>query len=388
MVELYPKYQEDLNYLINKYEEVFVAPYYCCTKKEIEDFIESYLYMHNIQNDLDFLYFLKCLIKKLNGVLDSHTTVKRNRKFFPLLLKMYDNELYVIKTGHGLENLKFTKLKSINNIPYKELINEIEAAISYSTNGWKKAMLERELDELYSILYLPSIKAEDDRLKLIFENDSQEEISFEFDENSKIEDISLEKENCSFEVDKDTLHYIYNSCVISEQEKLIKSIEKIEKIEKKNIIKNFILDLRGNTGGSSLVIKPLIEYLSTKKYHLYVFIDRYTFSSGIMALEDILSLGAISIGEDIGSTLNSFGNLDGLFELPNTKFSLRIATKYFPAKGGAIVSQTDFKNRVNKEDLIPVFYEPDIVACESINDYKKGIDRWMEAFYKIKKNSV
>ena len=62
-----------------------------------------------------------------------------------------------------------------------------------------------------------------------------------------------------------------------------------------------------------------------------------------MALEDILSLGAISIGEDIGSTLNSFGNLDGLFELPNTKFSLRIATKYFPAKGGAIVSQTDLK---------------------------------------------
>lgn len=388
MVELYPKYQEDLNYLINKYEEVFVAPYYCCTKKEIEDFIESYLYMHNIQNDLDFLYFLKCLIKKLNGVLDSHTTVKKNRKFFPLLLKMYDNELYVIKTGHGLENLKFTKLKSINNIPYKELINEVETTISYSTNGWKKAMLERELDELYSILYLPSIKAKDNRLKLIFENDSQEEISFEFDENSKIEDISLEKENCSFEVDKDTLHYIYNSCVISEKEKLIKSIEKIEKIEKKNIIKNFILDLRGNTGGSSLVIKPLIEYLSNKKYHLYVFIDRYTFSSGIMALEDILSLGAISIGEDIGSTLNSFGNLDGLFELPNTKFSLRIATKYFPAKGGAIVSQTDFKNRVNKEDLIPVFYEPDIVVCESINDYKKGIDRWMEAFCKIKKNSV
>lgn len=294
MVELYPKYQEDLNYLINKYEEVFVAPYYCCTKKEIEDFIESYLYMHNIQNDLDFLYFLKCLIKKLNGVLDSHTTVKKNRKFFPLLLKMYDNELYVIKTGHGLENLKFTKLKSINNIPYKELINEVETTISYSTNGWKKAMLERELDELYSILYLPSIKAEDSRVKLIFENNSGKEISFEFDENSKIEDISLEKENCSFEVDGDTLHYIYNS----------------------------------------------------------------------------------------------FGNLDGLFELPNTKFSLRIATKYFPAKGGAIVSQADFKNRVNKENLIPVVYESDILVCENINDYKNGIDRWMEVFYKIKKNSV
>lgn len=281
MVELYPKYQEDLNYLINKYEEAFVAPYYCCTKKEIEDFIESYLYMHNIQNDLDFLYFLKCLIKKLNGVLDSHTTVKKNRKFFPLLLKMYDNELYVIKTGHGLENLKFTKLKSINNIPYKELINEVETTISYSTNGWKKAMLERELDELYSILYLPSIKSEDNRVKLIFENNSGKEISFEFDENSKIEDISLEKENCSFEVDGDTLHYIYNSCVISEKEKVIKSIEKIEKIENENIIKNFILDLRRNTGGSSWVIKPLIEYLSNKKYQLYVFVDRYTFSSGM-----------------------------------------------------------------------------------------------------------
>ena len=36
-----------------------------------------------------------------------------------------------------------------------------------------------------------------------------------------------------------------------------------------------------------------------------------------MALKDMLNLGAISIGENIGSTLNSFGNLDGLFELPN-----------------------------------------------------------------------
>lgn len=297
---------------------------------------------------------------------------------------MYDNELYVIKTGDGLENLKFTKLKSINNIPYKELISEVEATIPYSTNGWKKAMLEREFDELYSILYLPSIRAKDNRLNLIFENDNKEEISFEFDENSKIEDINLEKENCSFEVNGDTLHYIYNSCVISEKEKLIKSIEKMEKFEQKNIIKNFILDLRRNTGGSSLVIKPLIEFLSNKKYQLYVFVDRYTFSSGVMALEDMLNLGAISIGEDIGSTLNSFGNLDGLFELPNTKLSLRIATKYFPKHGGAITSQADYKKQVTREELEPFFYTPDIVVTERIQDCIEERDIYMEKFMEIK----
>lgn len=65
MVELNQKYKEDLNYLINKYEEVFVAPYYSCTKKEMEDYIEDYLHMHNIQNDLDFLYFFKMFDKKI-----------------------------------------------------------------------------------------------------------------------------------------------------------------------------------------------------------------------------------------------------------------------------------------------------------------------------------
>jgi hypothetical protein len=140
-------------------------------------------------------------------------------------------------------------------------------------------------------------------------------------------------------------------------------------------------------GGGSSVIKPLIEYLSKENYQLYVFVDRYTFSSGVMALEDIIQLGAISIGEGIGSTLNHFGNLDGIFELPNTKFSLRIATKYFPAKGNAITSQKDFKDNINKKNLKPVVYVPNIVVDEDINDCKNGIDKCMQTINEINSDS-
>lgn len=384
MFNLRSEYQEDLEYLIDKYEKTFVAPYYCFSKEQLDNYIRNYLDDKKIENELDFLYFLKCIIKQLNGTLDSHTTVKRNRKFFPLLFKIFNNELFVIKTGKGLEKYEFCKLKSINKIPYKQLINEVLATISYSTEGWKEAQLEREFDELYSLLYLPSISGKYNELNLIFENEKQQELEFNFDKDSQEEDIELDKENCSFEIVDDTIHYIYNSCIISEKDKLIESIEKLKQVNSNDNIKNFILDLRQNTGGSSSVVKPLIEYLSKQNYKLYVFVDRYTFSSGVMALEDILKLGVISIGEGIGSALNSFGSLDGIFELPNTKFSLRISTRFFPATGGAITNQIDFKNKIKQDNLVPVFYKPDIIAKESIEDFKNKIDRCWVEFKKIK----
>lgn len=65
-------------------------------------------------------------------------------------------------------------------------------------------------------------------------------------------------------------------------------------------------------------------------------------------------------------------------------FSLRIATKYFPKDGRTITSQDDYKRQVTREDLEPIFYTPDIVVAEGIQDYIEGRDIYMEKFMEIK----
>lgn len=104
---------------------------------------------------------------------------------------------------------------------------------------------------------------------------------------------------------------------------------------------------------------------------------------------DMLKLGAITIGEDIGSTINHFGELVALYKLPNTKFDFRITTKYFlynkdKFKFEAIKSQEEFKSMVTKQDLIPIYFKPDYFVEEHIVDYKNGRDIYMEEFRKIK----
>lgn len=388
MVELNSKYKEDLMFMITKYEETFVAPYYCFSKQELIDYINEYLSKTTIKNDNDFIYFLKTIIKKLNGTLDCHTTVRGKHQFIPIMLKMFEDGIYVVKTNGNNDDLLYSKLESINGISYQELIKEMESIISFGTEGWRKSCIENGLCELNTLLSLPSINSEKKKVNLVFTTLNGEKRILEFKDGDETEELVPHKENCSFEVIDNTIHYIYNSCSREDSEKLISTIEQMKEIISTGRIKDFILDLRDNSGGSSAVIKPLIEFLSSQKLNLYTFVNRNTFSSGMFALEDMIKLGTTTIGEGVGSTLNGFGNLDGIYELPNTKFSLRIATKYFPKDGGAITSQDDYKEQVTRKDLEPIFYTPDIVVTEKIQDYIEGRDRYMEKFMEIKDKNI
>ena len=58
------EYIEDLKFMIEKYEENFVAPYYCFSKEQLNDYIAEYLKNNIINNDLDFFVFFKMHYKK------------------------------------------------------------------------------------------------------------------------------------------------------------------------------------------------------------------------------------------------------------------------------------------------------------------------------------
>lgn len=92
------------------------------------------------------------------------------------------------------------------------------------------------------------------------------------------------------------------------------------------------------------------------------------------------SIGAYFIGDEVGSTINHFGNLDCQGYLPNTGIKVLISTKYF---GGDYVinSQEEFK-RLNKDNIIIINFKPTVFVSETIDDIINGKDLILETALK------
>jgi len=134
-----------------------------------------------------------------------------------------------------------------------------------------------------------------------------------------------------------------------------------------NSVRRVIVDLRDNSGGDSMVVKPLVKGLKSharfkKKGGVYVLIGRHTFSSGIFAARDLRDeVHAILVGEPTGAKPNGYGNAPS-FRLPNSKLEVSYCISYFTlVKGGN-----------------PAAIDPDIPASLSLADLLAGRDPALE----------
>jgi len=98
-------------------------------------------------------------------------------------------------------------------------------------------------------------------------------------------------------------------------------------------IDRVVVDLRFNGGGSSGIVKPLINGLKSRpalraRGHLYTLISGHTYSSAMFAALDLRKdLGALLVGEPTGNKPNHYGEV-GSFELPNSKLKVQYSTKH------------------------------------------------------------
>lgn len=378
------KYIEDLNYFLNFAEQkrgkkldkkfpnelVHLDFYFLHDKNELNDFIKKYENEHNINDDYDFYYFMKCVIKFMCGKLDAHTTIsmKNDNNYYPISFLATDNKIYVHKCNDGTFN--FSELQEINGIKVEKIIDEFEKCVNYGTFPWFLAKLDFSLSRKNTLLSLPSINSNS---KIIEYKTSKGIIRYDVDKNYSDEfSIFNNTEFKQLIVKDDILIIKYPSC----SPNYVPNIKNIKKILKKNGIDTILLDLQGNTGGNSTLIRPLVKFLRRSKLNLITLVDKYVFSSGRFAVIDMKKIGSKIVGEEIGTPINCFGYVSGYGTTPNTNLNFNFAKVYWYCDEKTKTMKGVYTKKVlhkkEKEFFTPKYLELDYSIKLTLNDYKNN----------------
>lgn len=128
-----------------------------------------------------------------------------------------------------------------------------------------------------------------------------------------------------------------------------------------------VVDLRGNTGGSSDIFGPVIQGLAERSdgargMRVQVLIDQATFSAAILnALHLRRYAGATLFGSPTGGKPNHFGEVQAIV-LPNSQVPVRISSKWF-------------RYTENEDSAL----QPDVTVGETLDDLRSGADPVLEA---------
>ncbi len=281
--------------------------------------------------------------------------------------------MYIINADKTLQDMMYSKIISIDNVSYKDIVAELTEQIPHENESWLKDALPKHI--MPSFLYGLGI-AEDKKSSI-----------FKIEKDGMIKDIEvnilqygkpyfgIEKANNEiigkynsyydyrFIEDKNILYFEYNACFEKGQGFSAFNERMFKDIESKNIDK-LVIDLRANSGGISEILNPFTDKLKiylkeNKNVKVYVLVGRKTFSSGIFAIFRIKEAApeAIYIGEPSGGAIDHYGAVNN-FKLTNSELPVNYSTKYFEFSKG-------YNYKISEMNA----FIPEISLSPTIDDY-------------------
>lgn len=367
------KYQNIYEKFVESYKRIHIDPWHEIDEETLNNLHDELVSCMDITDSYNFIYFMDYIIKRLNGKSDAHTKLDMI-SILPINFKIFADEVLV----NYPEELKGASLKSINGISIKQIISEIDAVISYGTEGKRKFETEKALFNKCIMFGLPSLR-ETSKLIYEFTNLNGETVTKTFnrkksDDEGKLFDYEkyLYGDTGSYKITNNVL--IYNHCSVQSQyETKIKDAIKRLEAEDLSQISTIIIDLRGNTGGNSGLNSLLTDFLNKHMGKKLICLTDYRiFSAGRYALADLIKLGAITIGEGISTPINCFGESNWvLFD----EYSFSISGCYFnPFIHYTARTKEKLLETKTSELLKPYIFEPDINVSQNKNDYINDFD--------------
>ena len=308
------------------------------------------------------------LAKIISKFKDAHTSIFFNKKTI-IELRKIGNEVYIIDDyKNNVSNFLYKKITYINGIDINVVINKVFECFPNETDSFSDYFLEQNL---LSFELLKGLDIAKDNIIITLVDGT----TINYNEELKKEYV---KDIIYFEnkvIDGDIYYIKYGTCNNIGNFDIEKWFDSIINELKELGFKKVIIDLRGNTGGSSRYFSSFAKKLKEEFEALtYVtLVDNAVFSSGVFALNDMINLGSYIIGNKIGTTKNHFGYVT---MLNISDFAISCSNSEWLLKEGKYI-------RYKKDEEIPSEiikreeFNIDHFVEENIDDYVSNIDPYL-----------
>ncbi len=389
--------KEDLDFILKNIDEIHPNMYAYISKEEFNTLkIETYEKLNKPLNDLEYYTAIAPLVAEIRN---GHTRLRPNKKVLSFLqsemTKAYPIEIdcpgggIFIKSYYGLLDFPMGEILEINNRNATVYLKQICRYRAVEHKNYDLALVEK--GGLSVLMLLDNGQMKPVNLKVKSEQGQIHNLTIEVVEASEIKKVITSRESTKakpehfeFTHDKENNVAIMTIKSFNSQylEKFKIFLEKhFSYIHEKNI-KNLIIDIRDNGGGSTNLSWELISCLTDKPFKLfsktmiklskqiegklwskvkkedegkvlefessdkipnksyqvlrgksYLLINRNTFSTALdlAVVLQYYSL-AILVGEETKDTPSGYGDIV-MLEAPNTKMQLQVSAKYFEALG-------------------------------------------------------
>ena len=357
------KNSEILNQILKTLEKEHINLYHDVSKQEIEDYISKISDIDSLSR-FEFEYEMRKLFAKFK---DGHTQYEVPKIALDKKLVFVQGKMYV-KDGET-----YKEIKSIGGMDSKEVIKKFAEMQCCETKAYLKDCINEDINNFVSYIMLKLVN-NDFSIDCVVDNNGQEE-KITLNEVSNEKNIETKKPNYNFEVlDNNVLRINYRECKQQVGYPFDEFIQDVKnEIESKEITQ-FVVDLRGNHGGNSGIIIPLIETLKELKdksnIDVVVLIDNGVFSSGRWAVADLKANFDVElIGEPTGGATVSYGHLMPLALEVNPNWTIR----YTASK-----KKFDLRERIGFGEHETGSIQPDIYVPKTIQDMQENRDVQLE----------
>lgn len=329
------------------------------------------------------------MMKTIASVGDGHTSTYTTAiSFFPFYFVWLKDGIFCEAATSSQKEAFCNKLVAIGGIGIDKAIEMVTECVSHDNEYGLQDSLTYWLTDVDVLTGLGIIKDTNNAI-YTFEDKTGKRIDVSaraysswglvsWDKDDKYEDIirtnpPIFRSNARYNYWVDyfpqySLVYIqYNRCRSYTDYSFSEFINDIKEFFDEKTPSKLVIDMRQNGGGSSSVMAPLLDWVTTsyvnKPDKLFVVTGKGTFSSAVInSVQLKQSTEATFVGEPTGGKPNHFGEVN-YFSLEKAKMNVFYSTKFF---------------KIYYDNKVDALYPDDIIETTS-EQYFSGIDPIMDA---------
>ncbi len=359
------KRKKHIQQVFDTLEQNHVNLYRNISKQEFERLKNHFAEKSELLSDEQFEYGM---LRLFHLFFDAHTFYLVDFDVIELPIIFQDQKMFLLSDGICRE------ITHVNDRKTEEVTARLKEIISYETEEWAFCKLARKITSPKALRMI-GMSREDNSLEL---KTAEGEVLL-FDKsyipyNTSVAQKTNQSLYYGFEKINDSLVYVrYKACKNSEEYPFFQFVQDVKAVCGSTVTK-CLVDVRGNAGGSSTVIHPLLKWLSDEKIATYVLMNRRTFSGGCFAVADLKRYAnAVLLGTPCGQPTRRFGECR---KAVIDDYTIGYSNKYFDFAAGrdAREGHCCYFNVFDYDGAIT----PDVLIKQDLKAYAGGVDRQLQ----------